>query len=451
MFVLKKQKKISNSFFRTKLNKGFAALFITILVLVIFFGIAVSVTILTLGEQKISRNIITSSQAYYAAEAGIEDALLRLAKIKNWSNLYNFSINDNTITVEISDAIGGSRTITAEGNVDERVRKVSVVYAVTVDKISFHYGAQVGNGGMIMEPNSKVIGNVFSNGTVVCPDPLGKAFITNNITVARNGQKIERLEVGDPDPLTPIDEARAHTCVGCLIHGNLYYVSEGGGNPGDCVAEEEIKSLPTEISSEELPVSGEKIQNWKDEASCNDNPSCIFSGDYTIPGGETREIGPLKIEGNLTLENNATLKMTGTIYVTDNIILNQNSTVELDPNDYGSLSGLIIADGKINVENNAIIQGSGQEGSYTMLVSTDSSLDENDAAIDVKNSAMGAVFYTANGVMRLRNNMKIREATGYKIYLDNNAEIEYETGLEEATFTSGPGGSWEVVSWREIP
>lgn len=439
-------------------QKGFAAFLITIFIFIIVFSITVSIFILTYNQQKISRNIITSTQAYYLAEGGVEDALLRMVKRMSWLSPYTINVDEGRTTVEISDIIGGSRTITAEGNVDERVKKVSIVYAVTVDKIAFHYGAQVGNGGMIMETNSEVKGNVFSNGSVVCPDPLGTAFITNNITVARDGQKIERLEIGDPDPLTPIDEARAHTCAGCLIHGDFYYVS--GGSVGDCVADEEIKSLPTEISPEELPVSDEQIQSWKDDASCNNNPSCIFFGDYTIPVGATEDIGPLKIEGNLTLGNGATLNMTGTIYVTGNITLNPNSTVELDPNYYGSLSGLIIADGEdtpgidipgISVLNNAVIKGSGQEGSYTMLVSTDPSLDEDEAAIDVKNSAEGAIFYTVNGVMRLRNNMKIREATGYKIYLDNNAEIEYETGLEETTFTSGPGGSWEVVSWKEIP
>ena len=435
-------------------QKGFAAFLITIFIFIIAFSITVSIFILAYNQQKISRNIIASTQAYYLAEGGVEDALLRMVKRMSWLSPYTINVDEGRTTVEISDIIGGSRTITAEGNVNERVKKVSIVYAVTVDKIAFHYGAQVGDGGMIMETNSKVIGNVFSNGSVVCPDPLGTAFITNNITVARNGRNIERLEVGDPDPLTPIDEARAHTCLGCLIHGDLYYVSEGGGSKGDCVVDEEIRVLPTEISPEELPVSAGQIQSWKNEASCNNDPSCIFSGDYIITEGTTENIGPRRIEGSLILENNATLKMTGTIYVagvTSNIILNQNSTVELDPNYYGSLSGLIIADGKIDVENNATIQGSGQEGSYTMLISLDFSLDENNAAIDVKNSAMGAVFYTVNGVMRLRNNMKIREATGYKIHLDNNAEIEYETGLEEATFTSGPGGSWEVVSWREIP
>ena len=76
-----------------------------------------------------------------------------------------------------------------------------------------------------------------------------------------------------------------------------------------------------------------------------------------------------------------------------------------------------------------------------MFLSMDSSLNEEFAAIDVDNNAEGAIFYTVNGVIRLRNNIKIREATGHKLYLDNNAIVEYETGLENTNFSSGPGGS----------
>ena len=34
--------------------------------------------------------------------------------------------------------------------------------------------------------------------------------------------------------------------------------------------------------------------------------------------------------------------------------------------------------------------------------------------------------------------------------INNNAVIEYEAGLENANFASGPGGSWQLKRWREI-
>jgi hypothetical protein len=67
----------------------------------------------------------------------------------------------------------------------------------------------------------------------------------------------------------------------------------------------------------------------------------------------------------------------------------------------------------------------------------------------VNNNAAGAIFYTSNGLILLSNNMLAREVTGYKIQIDNNAVIEYESGLESSIFSSGPGGSWIVENWKE--
>ncbi len=46
--------------------------------------------------------------------------------------------------------------------------------------------------------------------------------------------------------------------------------------------------------------------------------------------------------------------------------------------------------------------------------------------------------------------MAAREVTGYKIQINNSAVIEYDAGLENANFASGPGGSWKLRRWREI-
>jgi hypothetical protein len=109
---------------------------------------------------------------------------------------------------------------------------------------------------------------------------------------------------------------------------------------------------------------------------------------------------------------------------------------------------VIIADGVITVENNVIISGSGQPGSYVLILSTKS--DTTNPVINIRNNSAGSAIYYANsGLIYLKNNMVAREVTGYKIQIENNAEIQYESGLEEANFSSGPGGSWKIVSWRE--
>ncbi len=420
-----------------KLKEGFIAFYLIILILAVVFIIAVSISILTYGEEKISRNIISSSQAYYTAEAGIEDALLRLAKPMNWSSPYNLGVGNGTTTVEISNIVGGVRTITSRGDVLNRIRKVQVVYTISTQEISFYYGAQVGEGGMLMGNNSRVKGNIYSNGNVLAAKGGDKGFIDETIVVALNGNRIEGLQIGK--------DAKVHTCKDSTIGGTLTYVS--GGSVQNCTAGESIKTRPDEIPTKDLPISQTQINQWKNEAEAGG----MIMGDYTISGKITQNLGPVKITGNLLVDNNATLNMTGTIWVVGNLRIDNGSTLKLDLNSYGPNSGTIIADGKIKVRPNTYLKGSGQEGSYILLLSTNpETLDTSYPALDIDNNTDATIFYTSQGLIVLRNNIKAREVAGYKVFLDNNAEIEYESGLEETNFSSGPGGSWEVVSWQEV-
>jgi hypothetical protein len=415
-----------------KIQKGFVALYLTILVLALVFGIVVSISLLTLNQQKILRNITRSTQSYYLAEAGIEDALLRLKKKMNFSSPYSFKLGNGTTTVEISDIIGGSRTITSKGNISNTIKKIQVVYAISKQKVSFYYGAQVGAGGLIMGNGSKVLGNVYSNGSVI-----GAGTIQNSVIVAGNGNRIEGITVGK--------DATVFTCKNSIINGNLTYVS--GGSVQNCQVKGSISIRPNEIPPRDLPISQSQIDKWKGEAANGG----VTTTDISISG--TKILGPIQIgtssnPKNLTVQNGATLIVKGTIYVTGNITFSNGSTIKLDSS-YGSLSGVIISDGVITVENNVTISGSGQPGSYVLILSTKS--DTTNPVIDIRNNSAGSAIYYANsGLIYLKNNMVAREVTGYKIQIENNAEIQYESGLEEANFSSGPGGSWEIVSWREI-
>jgi hypothetical protein len=358
---------------------------------------------------------------------------LRLVKKMTLSAPYTFKVGQATSTVEISEIVGGSRTITATGNSLNRLRKIQVGYSVSTQQISFHYGAQVGEGGMTMGNNAVIKGNVYSNGSVVS----GKGYIEGTVIVAKNGNRIEGLIIQQ--------DAQAHSCKDSQITGTLTYVS--GGTIQNCLAGGTIKIQPNEIPTKDLPIPQTQIDKWKSEAE----KGGTISGDYTISGKITQNLGPVKITGNLLVDNNAVLNMTGTIWVVGDLRIDNGATIKLDSNSYGALSGVIVVDGKIKVRPNTYLKGSGQEGSYLLLLSTNPEVsDTTNPAIDVDNNTDAAIFYTNQGLIVVRNNVKARELTGYKIFLDNNAEVAYETGLEEAVFSSGPGGSWKVVSWREV-
>jgi len=416
-------------------GRGFAAFYVTMLVLSVMFVLGLSISILTYNEQKIIQNVVKSSQAYCVAEAGIEDALLRLAEAMNWSSPYNLSIGAGSTQVEISNILGGSRSVISGGQVSNRTRKIRVVYALSTQEVSFHYGAQVGEGGMEMGNNSRVKGNIYSNGSVIAA--TGQGFIDDTVVVAINGNRIEGLAVGK--------DGKAHTCKNCAIQGTLTYVS--GGALENCTAGETVKEQPNEILPKDLPISQSQIDDWKLETEAGG----IILGDHIIAGGSQENLGPVKIEGNLLVDNNATLNMTGTIWVTGNLRINNGALIKLDLNSYGPLSGLMVIDGKVKVRPGAILQGTGESGSYLMLLSTNPEvLDIVNPAIEIDNNTDAAIFYTNQGLIVLRNNVQSREVTGYKVFLENNAEIMYESGLRDTSFSSGPGGTWEVASWKEI-
>jgi len=412
-------------------QKGFVALFIAILVLALIFAIGLSITLLTLGQQSIVGNITKSTQAYFTAEAGMEDALLRLVKVKNWSSPYIFSVGDSSATVEISEAIGGARTITTTGDLLNRIRKVQAVYEISTDEVSFYYGVQAGDGGIVMANNSKIHGNIFSNGDI----SGDKGQIDNNVIVSGHHQiNISGGTIGG--------DALVYDCTAANIAGKLTYV-----NSNSCTVGGAIQQQADEIDPVSLPIPQSQIDEWKTKAAAG-NGGVPIATDVTISG--TQSLGAVQIgtpasPKNLTV--NGTLNITGTIYVTGNITF--NGTTRLDSS-YGSYGGVIFADGTIYVENGAIVNGSGQAGSYLLALSTNNSLDPANPAIDVRNNAGGSIFYTTSGLIYLKNNMSAREITGYKVQIQNNAEVWYESGLEDAMFSSGTGGAWIVSDWTEV-
>jgi len=411
-------------------QQGVALLLYIILVFSTTLIIGAGLTSLTLNSLNTVNNKIESIKSYYTAEAGIEDSLFRLKNGMQFSALNTLTIDDNSVTTTISNPIGNSRTITSEGNTNNKIRKLSVNHAVTTAEVSFFYGAQAGEGGITMGNNSEIRGNVFSNGSI-----SGRGIITNTVTVAINGNGISDVEVGD--------NAYTYSCNDAEIEGTLYHVSSGIID--NCDYGNIVDIGPEEIEPVTMPISSEQITSWKNEALNGGT----HSGDYTISGGETVSLGPLKITGNLIVNISAVLNITGLIYVEGDILINNNVIIKLDSS-FGSQSGVIISDGKISVQNGAITQGSGEENSFIMLLSTNNSIDPSNPAIDVRNNASAAIFYASNGMIYLNNNINIKEATGYKLALSNNAIISYDSGLENANFSSGPGGSWQVENWKEI-
>jgi len=204
---------------------------------------------------------------------------------------------------------------------------------------------------------------------------------------------------------------------------------------------------PADLPPLGLPISQGSINEWIADAEAGGT----ITGDYSPPAGSTVSLGPIKITGDLLLKNNQTLIVTGTIYVNGKIQVDNNGAIQLDPS-YGSRSGVVFSDGIIHIKNNGVFTGSGEEGSYIMLMSLESAGEgHHGSSMDIHNSGSGIIFYAPFGMIWLHQNLTVTEIVGYKVHMENNSEIIYEQGLENSQFSAGPSASRNVTTWREIP
>jgi len=406
-----------------KSQNGFALLFAAFLTLLLVTAIGLSITKIVINRYNTSSSEVKSLKVYFAAESGIEDALLRLRKNMNWTSSYNMNIASTTISVNISEELGGSRTITAESNLGGIKRKVSAVYEISQDTVSFYYGAQVGEGGILMRQLSRINGNVFSNGPVI-----GEFYpeITGTVKVASSTNKISNITIGE--------DAYAQTCEQSSISGILFTNSNQNCTASDYQPlSEPIQPLP-------LPISQEQIDRWKSEAE----KGGTISG-FTLDGFTSFHVGPKKINGDVVVKNLSELIVEGTLWITGNLTVKNISQVRLSKEVYGPLSGVIIVDGITNLKNFALALGSGEPGSYLIILSTNPS----HPSITIEDGFLADILYAQNGWILVKNLAEVREISGYGIELSNLAEITYEIGLQDVSFSSGPSAGWKVTDWKE--
>ena len=257
-------------------------------------------------------------------------------------------------------------------------------------------------------------------------------------------------------------DAHANTITNSQICGNAFYQSidqyslDFLNNPSKPTCSDPLSPGTANPESadpplENMPISDSNINQWKQEATNGGTRS----GDLIVYSNMS--YGPQKIDGNLLMtSNNKTLTVVGTIYVTGYIDIDNGSAIRCAAS-YNLNSCVVVAEKWVHISNNGIFGGSGQSGSYIMLLSnsncdgsSSANCTDHNAAMDLHNNAAGAIFYANDGLIFLHNGVEVSELTAKKIHLEANAVIRYEQGLVNASFPSGPGGSWDVTSWKEI-
>ena len=161
----------------------------------------------------------------------------------------------------------------------------------------------------------------------------------------------------------------------------------------------------------------------------------------------------MRINGDLNISQSGKLYITGPIYVTGMVSVTGSGKIFVDPS-LDSASGLIISEGLINIGGSGGIYGSGQPGSYVLLNSMRSCTDytncNNNPAISISGSAGSVVLNTPNGAIKLSGSAKIKAGSSKMLIMDGSTSVEYETGLTNINFTTGPSGSWIKKLWSEV-
>ncbi len=411
---------------------------------VIFFLFISSAAVLSLAtssvkNSKISLDLLNSKKSYFLTEASGEDVVYRILKGKNYSSQEVLGLDGFFATTTIISN-GQEQNIESQGNVINNIRKIKIGLTPGTGQVGFHYGVQVGSGGVEMENSSSVSGNIYANGPI---QGAGSNLIS--------GDAVSAAASGSISGVHATSSAYAHFISNSLIDKDAYYQTISGTIVGGI-----LHPNSPDQPFRDMPISDDIIDGWEAAAASSTiiNSPCPYIID------DDAELGPVKINCDLTIKGSPTITLNGTIWVKGNITIENTATIRIN-SALGKKSIAFIADNpanrltssKITLQNSATFQNSGTKGSYILFISRNTSAESGgeESCIVIENSASGDVLlYGPHCEILLKNSISLREVTAYKVHLQNTANVIYESGLASLLFETGPSGSYSINSWREI-
>jgi hypothetical protein len=168
-------------------QKGYI-LILAIVVMAILITMSSVVWGYTVLQVKSSRQSVSDIQALHIAEAGIDKALNALNTDSSFTGEPSVVLSEGTYTTTVSSIDTNNKQITSTAyvpNASNPKSEITVKVNVTLDlsAVAFNFGVQVGTGGLQMDNNSSIIGNVYSNGNIFG----GNGTITGDAIVAGGG------------------------------------------------------------------------------------------------------------------------------------------------------------------------------------------------------------------------------------------------------------------------
>lgn len=455
---------------RFQSNRGAA------IITAVMFFVIISVTVAIGMSSPVAREYITvrdfekSKGAYYLSESGSEDALYRIKGGIPISAQEVILLDGNTATTTITDVNATQKDVSSLGDILFNTRRVKASLT-TSSGVSFSYGVQAGDGGVVMKNSSSITGNLYSSGPVCAGGKIGADCLngTNATDNTISGTVFVATTTASGVINNIANQGTASMYANkiyssVIASATVYCNTISGSNRGSC------NGVFTSGAPAELPIQRPQIDEWEVAATAGgviSQSSCTLSdGKYWYEISSSQNLGPVEIQCGLKITgagsgSGPTVTLMGPVWVKGDIKIKNKMTVRVDP----SLSGqgksmVMIADkptdrlnsSKIEVEdNNPVFSGAGVN-SWVLLLSENIGASQGDPneAVEVKNGAGGdLLLYARLGDILLKGTASVKEVTGYKITLENSANVVYASGLQNSAFTSGPSGSWAIQDWGE--
>ncbi len=422
-------------------SRGQALITAVVFFLIIATTVGIGVINPVLRQVKQADDFARTRASLFVSQSVNEDALYRLKTNKKFTSPSTLSLNGYSATATSTTVVGGFQ-IDSSGNALNLIRNIQT-HLTSGSGVSFNYGVQVGNGGVIFENTSSVSGNLYSNGSV-----------TGGGSNLIKGDAVSAGPNGKVDSVHATSSAYAHTIQNSTIDKDAYYQVINGSSVGGV-----SHSNSPDQATTTLPVSDATIATMEADAAAGGT----YSGSCPYNTPNAVMLGPIKINCDTVNIAGDTVTLTGPVWVAGNISVTGSAVIKVDPS-LGNKSVAIIADKPtdhtdssiITLDNSAQFQGSGTKGSFVALFSQNNRAENGgngsgEEAITAKQSVSGGVLlYAAHGEIHLYNSVSLKEVTAYRLRLSNSAQVVYDTGLVNLLFTSGPSGGYVFDKWREV-
>lgn len=452
----------------TRQRRGAVAL-ITIIVVSVFAVAIMTAVSLTAGRGLTTISTASAGErAFAAAEAGLLDALYRIGS-NSAQGSFTTTFDGFDITVTITPS-GFQRNVRSSAH--HSSTGITRTVAINVANTSFGGGF---SGAAQAAAELIAVNNATINGDTRVGDSTTSGRITAGNNADFNGHVWVSGSTGFADNVTVVGnhDIHVHTLQDSTIGRHAYYFDENNAkaNGGSelCGSSPGIFCHPgsSDPSPEEFPITISQIQTLAAEIQSVGETPCNSGTDYIVTNQSQMPSGPTKLPCNLVINSGDQLTLNGNLWVTGGISFPHPNVKMWLPSSFNGQSAFIISGdpttpgpaGKVDIDNNTVIQGSDHgtlpdplDFIFFISMSNNDSLSPLAYAIRGRNNSEAAVYFAPWGLIEVVQNGALNNTTGHRIYLLNNATLNFTTGLSQfflsPTVQKPPVA--DPASWQEL-